>query len=44
MLFEKLKIKDVILIKPNLLYDERGYFFESFNSELFYKFSGKTFL
>jgi dTDP-4-dehydrorhamnose 3,5-epimerase len=41
MIFKKLKINDVILIKPKLLHDKRGYFYESFNNESFYDFSGK---
>ena len=31
------KLKDVKIIKPNLFNDERGYFFESYNKEIFDK-------
>lgn len=37
-----LEIKDVLLIKPNVFEDERGYFFESFNMEKFSKATGIT--
>lgn len=29
------KIKDLLIIKPDVFYDERGYFFESYNKEKF---------
>ena len=35
MEFHKTNIADVILIQPRLFEDERGYFFESFNQNLF---------
>ncbi|MDR2971534.1 MAG: dTDP-4-dehydrorhamnose 3,5-epimerase [Bacteroidales bacterium] len=30
-------ISDLIILKPNIFYDDRGYFFESYNSEKFKK-------
>jgi dTDP-4-dehydrorhamnose 3,5-epimerase len=33
----KTKIKDLLIIKPRVFRDERGYFFEAFNEELFKK-------
>lgn len=33
MRINKLKIKDLILIEPQIFYDNRGYFFESFNKK-----------
>ncbi|WP_236975095.1 dTDP-4-dehydrorhamnose 3,5-epimerase [Membranihabitans maritimus] len=35
MTFEKTGIEDLILIKPKILGDDRGYFFESFRSDVF---------
>ena len=29
------KIKDLLIIKPDVFLDERGYFFESYNRERF---------
>ena len=29
------KIKDLLIIKPDVFLDERGYFFESYNKERF---------
>jgi len=40
MKFIKTKIPDVVLCKPIILNDERGYFFESFKKETFEKFIG----
>jgi dTDP-4-dehydrorhamnose 3,5-epimerase len=37
-LFKKLKIPDVILIKPKVFEDERGFFMETFNNSDFEKF------
>ena len=36
-IFEKLKIKDVILIKPDINYDERGFFTEMYKKSDFLK-------
>ena len=33
MKVQKTKLKDVLLIKPNVFHDNRGYFFESFNAK-----------
>ncbi len=33
MTFERLKIEDVVLIKPQVYMDERGYFFETFRQD-----------
>ena len=41
MKFSKTNIPDVILCEPNIFNDERGYFFESFNQEVFEKHLGK---
>ncbi len=41
MKFIKTKIPDVILCEPTIFKDERGYFFESFNKEVFEKHLGK---
>lgn len=35
MKFTETKLKGCFILEPNLLADERGYFFESFNKELF---------
>ena len=40
MKHENLEINDVILIKPDIFEDPRGYFFESFNSEKFNQIVG----
>ena len=40
MEFIRTKISDVVLCKPTILNDERGYFFESFKKETFEKFMG----
>ncbi|WP_456379331.1 dTDP-4-dehydrorhamnose 3,5-epimerase [Lutibacter sp.] len=40
MKFIRTKIPDVVLCKPTILNDERGYFFESFKKETFEKFIG----
>lgn len=42
MKFSKTNIPDVILCEPTVFKDERGYFFESFNQEVFEKYLGKT--
>lgn len=41
MKYDKLEINDVILIKPDIFSDPRGYFYESFNSKKFNKIVGK---
>jgi dTDP-4-dehydrorhamnose 3,5-epimerase len=40
--FIKTNISDVIISKPDVYLDERGYFFESFKKESFEKFIGHT--
>jgi dTDP-4-dehydrorhamnose 3,5-epimerase len=35
MIFKKTFIKDLIVIKPKVFFDERGLFFESYNKKLF---------
>lgn len=35
MIFEKTFIDGLIVVKPDIFYDERGYFFEAFNLEKF---------
>ena len=40
MKFIRTEIPDVVLCKPTILNDERGYFFESFKKELFEQFIG----
>ncbi|MBT8316792.1 MAG: dTDP-4-dehydrorhamnose 3,5-epimerase [Lutibacter sp.] len=40
MKFTRTEIPDVIVCEPNILKDERGYFFESFKKELFEAFIG----
>lgn len=40
MIIEKLSIPEVLLIKPNLYFDDRGAFFESFNHKKFKELSG----
>ena len=42
MNFIKTKIPDLVLCKPTIFNDERGYFFESFKKESFEKFIGYT--
>lgn len=37
MIFEKLPIAGLVLITPNIFNDTRGYFFESYNKEVFLK-------
>ena len=41
MIFKKLKIPDLIEIKPNVIKDSRGYFYESFKLSSFEKNIGK---
>lgn len=41
MRFKKLFIPEVLLIEPEVFNDERGFFFESFNQELFEKAVGR---
>ena len=41
MEFQKLKIKDLILFKPNKIQDHRGSFQESYNQRDFNKIVGK---
>lgn len=41
MKFSKTNIPDVILCEPKVINDERGYFFEAFNKEVFEKHLGK---
>ncbi|MFK5957378.1 MAG: dTDP-4-dehydrorhamnose 3,5-epimerase [Lutibacter sp.] len=41
MKFIRTKIPDVVLCKPVIYKDERGYFYESFKKELFEQFIGK---
>ena len=40
MKYENLAIRDVILIKPEVYKDPRGFFFESFNSKKFNELVG----
>ena len=40
MEFERLSIPEVILFKPKILVDERGFFFESFKSPIFKEATG----
>jgi len=42
MKFSKTNIPDVILCEPTIFSDERGYFFESFNQEVFENHLGKS--
>lgn len=37
---EKFEIEGLLLLKPKVFTDDRGYFLESFNRENFYKFTG----
>jgi dTDP-4-dehydrorhamnose 3,5-epimerase len=41
MKFTSLSIPDIYIIEPNVHTDERGYFFESFNQEIFEKAIGQ---
>jgi dTDP-4-dehydrorhamnose 3,5-epimerase len=43
MKIEQTKLKDCIIIEPQIYYDERGYFFESFNQEKFNQVTGLNF-
>jgi len=38
--FQKTAFKDLIICTPKVFEDDRGYFFESYNSEAFEKFAG----
>jgi dTDP-4-dehydrorhamnose 3,5-epimerase len=40
MLVEKTNLKDCFVIQPKVLYDNRGYFFESFNKKTFTEYTG----
>jgi dTDP-4-dehydrorhamnose 3,5-epimerase len=40
MLVENTNLKDCFVIKPKVLYDNRGYFFESFNKKTFNEHTG----
>jgi dTDP-4-dehydrorhamnose 3,5-epimerase len=40
MLVENTNLKDCFIIQPKVMYDNRGYFFESFNKKAFKKFTG----
>ena len=40
MEFQKTAFKDLIICTPKVFEDDRGYFFESYNSEAFEKFAG----
>ena len=37
MIIQETTIKDLLIIKPKVFVDDRGYFFESYNKELFLK-------
>ncbi len=37
----KTKIKDLLILEPDVFGDDRGYFFESFNNDLFNTLAGK---
>ena len=39
MNLERTKINDVIVIKPRVFEDERGYFFENYNSKISEKYN-----
>lgn len=41
MEFERCSIPDVILCKPKIFGDDRGYFFESFRQDAFQEFIGR---
>ncbi len=40
MQFKRLLIPDVILLEPKVFFDERGFFFESFNQQVFNEIIG----
>ena len=40
MQFERLSIPDVVLFSPKIFGDERGFFFESFNQQVFTEATG----
>jgi len=42
MKFIRTDIPDIVLCKPTILNDERGYFFESFKKEIFEQFIGRS--
>jgi dTDP-4-dehydrorhamnose 3,5-epimerase len=42
MEFDKLNIPEVILFKPKVFHDERGFFFESFQEKIFNELMGKS--
>lgn len=42
MSFHRLAIPEVVLIKPDIFNDKRGFFYESFNSKLFNDFIGSN--
>ncbi|MFW9605170.1 MAG: dTDP-4-dehydrorhamnose 3,5-epimerase family protein, partial [Pseudomonas sp.] len=42
MKYEKLAIPDVVVFKPTVFGDERGFFFESFNARIFKEATGLT--
>ena len=44
MIFEKLELEGVILISPNKITDNRGYFSEIFRDDLLEKYLGKKFI
>ena len=37
MIIERQILRDVLLLKPQIFNDDRGYFFESYNQSQFYK-------
>lgn len=41
MLFKKLSVPDIVLIEPNVINDDRGFFFESYNELNFIKAIGR---
>jgi dTDP-4-dehydrorhamnose 3,5-epimerase len=41
MKFIKMSIPEIIIIQPEIIYDERGYFFESYRSDKIYEEIGK---
>ncbi len=43
MEFEKLKIDDLVLCKPKIIEDDRGFFSETFRKDLLENFISKTF-
>ncbi|MEP1034505.1 dTDP-4-dehydrorhamnose 3,5-epimerase [Ekhidna sp.] len=44
MKIEKTNLKDCLIVEPDIFEDERGYFYEGFNSEKFRKSTGIDFL